>query len=48
MKEGEGSILETFRLIKMLKIDIFIFFFDNSAHNRAIELTVWEILKIIC
>ena len=45
MREGEGSILGTFRLKKLLKIDIFISLCDNSVHNRAMNLKIWEILK---
>ena len=45
MREGEGSIIGTFRLKKMLKIDIFISLCDNSSHNKAIKLKYWEILK---
>ena len=35
MRKGEGSILGTSELTKLLKIDIFVSLCDNSAHKRA-------------
>ena len=35
MREGEGSILGTFELTKLLKIDTFVSLCDNSTHKRA-------------
>ena len=35
VREGGRSILGTFELRKLLKIDIFISLCDNSAHKRA-------------
>ena len=35
MREGEGSILGTSELTKLLTIDIFVSFCDNSAHKRT-------------
>ena len=37
MREGEGSILGTSELKKLLKIDIFVSLCDNSAHKRAFQ-----------
>ena len=35
MMEGEGSILATSELTKLLKIDMFVSLCNNSAHKRA-------------
>ena len=35
MGEGEGSILGTFELKKLVKIDISVSLYDNSAHKRT-------------
>ena len=45
MREGYGSILGTFGLKKILKIDIFISLCDNSAQNRAGKPKIEEIFK---
>ena len=45
MREGEGSILGTFALSKLLKIDIFVSFCNNSAHKRAGKQKLCWIVK---
>ena len=46
MREGEGSILGTSKLTKLLKIDIFVSLCDNSAHKRAGKQKYKWIVKI--
>ena len=45
MREGEGSILGTFELKTLLKIDIFVSLCDNSAHKRAGKQKILWIVK---
>ena len=45
MREGEGSILGTFELKKLIKIDMFVSLCDNSAHKRAGKLKTYTIVK---
>ena len=47
MREGEGSILGTHELQKLLKIDIFVSFCDDSAHKRAGKQKFSGLLRII-
>ena len=45
MKEVGGSILGTFELKKLLKIEIFVFLCDNSAHKKAGKQNICWIVK---
>ena len=45
MREREGSILGTYELTKLLKIDIFISLCDNSAHKRVGRQKIWWIIN---
>ena len=45
MWEGEGSILGTSELKKLLKIDIFVSLCDNSAHKRAGKQKIYLIVE---
>ena len=45
MREGEGSILGTSELKKLLKIDISVSLCDNAAHKRAGKQRIQWILK---
>ena len=40
MREGERSILRTFTLEKLLKMDMFISLCYNPAHNGATKLKI--------
>ena len=45
MREGEGSILGTSELKKLLKIGIFVSLCHNSAHKRAGKQKILRIVK---
>ena len=45
MREGEGSILGTFELVKLQKVNIFVSLCDNSAHTKYIEQKISWIVK---
>ena len=45
MRKGEGSLLGTFELKKLLKIDIFVSLCDSSVHKRAGKQKIYWIVK---
>ena len=45
MREGEGSILGTSELKKLLKTHIFVPLCNNSAHKRAGNQKIYWIVK---
>ena len=48
LRQGEGSILGTSELTKLLKINIFVSLCNNSAHKKLVSRKFSGLLRIVC